>query len=68
MNRVVAPEALLPVALGIARRMLAAPPGVLPDYKGLIDDGLALPLGEALRLERKRSAEWPSSLDTVPGR
>ena len=35
--------------------MLSAPPDMLPAMKRLIDDGFALPFGEAMALERERS-------------
>ena len=56
VSHVVAPDTLLPTARRLAEDMLSCAPGLVPAYKRLIDDGLALPLAEGLRLERERSA------------
>ena len=50
--------------------MLSCAPGLVPAYKRLIDEGLALPLGEALKLERRASAEHARGVtpDAVAGR
>ncbi len=58
VSRVVAPEQLLPEARAIAADMLSCDPVLLRNYKRIIDDGFALPLGEGQRLERRRSAEF----------
>ena len=58
VNRVVAPETLLPAARRLAEDLLSAVPEMLPEMKQLIDEGYALPLGEALALERRRSSAW----------
>jgi enoyl-CoA hydratase len=63
VNRLVAPERLLEEALQLAREMLAAAPGMLASYKGLIDDGALLPLGHAFALEAQRSRTWAEALD-----
>ena len=55
VNRVVAPEALLATAQALGRDMASCVPDVLRAYKRLIDDGAALPLGEAMKLERDRA-------------
>ncbi len=55
VNRVVGAEDLLPAARRLAADMLGALPGMLERYKALIDDGYALPYGEARELERSRS-------------
>jgi enoyl-CoA hydratase len=44
-----------PGARALARDMLTAVPDMLPAMKRLIDDGYALPFGEAMALERERS-------------
>lgn len=62
VNRVVDPRDLLPQALQLAADMASALPEMLRAYKRLIDDGAALPLGEALALEKQRSAEWARGL------
>jgi enoyl-CoA hydratase len=64
VNRVVEPDALLPEALALAKDMLSTDPATLVAYKQLIDDGARLPLGEALRLEKNRSREWATRLDS----
>jgi enoyl-CoA hydratase len=55
VNSVVAPADLLPACHKLARDMLSVPDVGLRAYKRIIDDGFALPLGEALRLERTLS-------------
>jgi enoyl-CoA hydratase len=55
VNRVVSPDALLPCCHELAEAMASCVPEVLRGYKRLIDDGLALPLGEALRMESERA-------------
>jgi enoyl-CoA hydratase len=55
VNRVVAPEELLPTAEAIARQMLAAVPETLIAYKKLLDAEAATTLEEGLRLERAAS-------------
>jgi len=51
VNRVVAPDALLPACVELATTMAGCMPGVLEEYKALIDTGLGLPLAEALAFE-----------------
>jgi enoyl-CoA hydratase len=55
VNRVLPASELLPTARAMARDMLSALPDMLPAMKRLIDDGYALPFGEAMALERERS-------------
>src|SRR5690349_10012971 len=55
VNRVLPISELLPTARAMARDMLSALPDMLPAMKRLIDDGYALPFGEAMALERERS-------------
>ncbi len=55
VNRVLPAGELLPAARAMARDMLSALPEMLPAMKRLIDDGYALPFGEAMALERERS-------------
>jgi enoyl-CoA hydratase len=57
VNRVVAPAELLPACLALARDMATCVADVLVKYKRLIDEGYALPFGEGMRLEAKRSIE-----------
>lgn len=56
VNRVVAPEELLPAAQALARDIASADPAMVRAYRALIDDGYALPYGEALALEHARSS------------
>lgn len=56
VNRVVAPEDLLPVARKLAADMATIDPAFSAAYKKLIDDGFALPFGEAMALETARSS------------
>ena len=55
VNRVVAPEDLMPQARALALDMLSVIPAMLVSYKKVIDDGYALPFGEGLALERERA-------------
>jgi enoyl-CoA hydratase len=55
VNRVVAPDDLLPAAQALARDIASADPEMVRAYKRLIDDGYGLPFGAALALERERS-------------
>jgi enoyl-CoA hydratase len=56
VNRVVAPAELMPAARRLAEDMISADPETLKALKALIDDGFALPFGEAMALESERSA------------
>lgn len=56
VNRVVSPEALLPAAESLARDIAGIDPAMVHAYRSLIDDGYALPYGEALALEQQRSS------------
>lgn len=62
VNRVLAPEALLPAALALAQDIASADPTTVAAYKRVIDDGHHLPLGEALALEAQRNRDWAASL------
>ena len=70
VNRVVAPEDLLPAAQALARDIASADPAMVRAYRALIDDGYALPYGEALALEHARSsaANRTVSADAVEAR
>jgi enoyl-CoA hydratase len=57
VNRVVAPEELLPTSLALVRDMASCVPHVLRGYKRLIDDGFGMPLPVALAYERKVAIE-----------
>ena len=55
VNRVVAPEELLPTCRALARDMLSCDPVVMRAYKRVIDAGYAQTFGEGLRLENDAS-------------
>jgi enoyl-CoA hydratase len=55
VNRVVAPEALLVEALRLAQDIASCDPTTVLRYKALIDDGFALPFGDAMALEAARA-------------
>ena len=62
VNRVVAPDDLLPVCRGLASDMLSCVPGMVSAYKRVIDRGYAMSLSEALRLEKEASKEHARKL------
>lgn len=70
VNRVVAPEELLPAAQALARDIASADPVMVRRYKRLIEDGYALPFGAAMALEQERSVAANSavSADEVEAR
>lgn len=53
VNRVVAPEELMPVARALAQDMLGAIPEFLTDYKALMNEGFGQDLATALKTEQK---------------
>ena len=55
VNRVVEPAELMPAALQLAAQMADIDGEMLVTYKGMIDDGYDLPMGEGLALEHERS-------------
>jgi len=56
VNRVVAPEDLMPAAKKLAADMASIPVETLSTYKGIIDQGFDLPFGEAMALEHRLSS------------
>jgi enoyl-CoA hydratase len=56
VNRVVAPDELLTVAKKLANEMASVEGGLLKRMNAAIDDGLALPLPEALKMEIARGS------------
>lgn len=70
VNRVVAPDELMPAARRLAADMLGTVPEMLQRYKAVIRDGFALPFGDAMALEKARSREWNSRVaaDAVESR
>jgi len=70
VNRVVEPGALARAARALADDMASCVPEVLRGYKRLIDDGLSMPLGAALEMERARAMDSAAraSAEVVGGR
>jgi enoyl-CoA hydratase len=64
VNHVVPPDQLMVKAESIARQMAAAVPETLIAYKRLLDDEAALPLDEALALERRASLANNAKVDS----
>lgn len=56
VNRVVALGELLPAAQALARDIAGIDPVMVQTYKKLIDDGYAMPFGEALALEHRTTS------------
>jgi len=56
VNRVVPADELLPAAKQLAADIATADPAMVGAYKALIDDGFALPFGEAMALEHRTSS------------
>ena len=56
VNRVVAPEELMPAAMKLAEDMASIPADTLCLYKSIIDEGYAVGLGEGLAIEHRRSS------------
>lgn len=63
VNRVVPAEELLPAAKNLASDIASADPGMIQAYKRLIDDGYAVPFGEAMALEHERSSSANSQVN-----
>lgn len=61
VNRIVPQADLLATACGLARDIASAAPAMLHAYKRLIDDGYALPYGQARELERTRSRAFAAA-------
>lgn len=70
VNRVLPAAELLPAALELARQMSECDPHTLRNYKRLINEGAAVGLGDALRLERtwQSLAQRPIDPDEVARR
>ena len=62
VNRVVEPEELLPTARRLALDMATIPTDMAVFYKRMIEDGFALPFGEAMALEHQRSSGWNAKI------
>ncbi|HEY8516121.1 MAG TPA: enoyl-CoA hydratase [Candidatus Binatia bacterium] len=55
VNRVVAPEELLPTCQALARDMLSCDPELLRAYKRVIDEGYAVTFADGMRIEAEAS-------------
>ena len=62
VNRVVAPEELLPTAKRLAHEMAQVDGALLKRIKSVIDDGMQLPLNAALKLEIERGTEHNATI------
>ena len=62
VNRVLAPDELLPAARALALDMLGNLPHMLNRYKAIINDGFALACGDGLALEQTRAREFNSQV------
>jgi enoyl-CoA hydratase len=62
VNRVVAPDDLLPTCVALARDMLSCDPETMLGYKRIIDDGYAETLASGLRLESEASTAHARAL------
>lgn len=65
VNRVVAPDQLLPVCRKLAEDMTTTLPHMLPAMKAVIDDGFGMPFADALVMERKRSLATNNAIDSA---
>jgi enoyl-CoA hydratase len=55
VNRVVAPEELLPQAKALAQDMLSVIPEMLVNYKNVIDEGFAQSFGDGMATEQRKA-------------
>jgi enoyl-CoA hydratase len=65
VNRVVPPGELLAQARALAADMAQMPLEILVTYKKLIDDGFALPFGEAIALEKRVSGAYNAGVSAA---
>ena len=70
VNRVVAPEELMPACRALAKDILSCPRDMVRKYKKLIDDGFQLSFGDGVALEKKVNHEHFQSVsaDTIAER
>lgn len=70
VNRVLPDAELLPAACALAEDLCGALPEMLLHYKRIIDDGYALPFGEAMALEKARGRAFNTRLaaEAIEGR
>lgn len=62
VNRVVAPEELMPTALKLAADMASIDPVMSSTYKSIINDGFGLDFNSAMQLEQERSTASNSAV------
>ena len=62
VNRVYAPNELVPAAIKLGHDMCSCDPVLLRNYKAVVDDGLAMTFGDGLKMEVERSAEHAASV------
>lgn len=62
VNRVVPASRLIEEAVTLAEAIAANSPEMVAAYKALIDEGLAMPFGEALAMERSRSQNFNATI------
>ena len=65
VNRVVAPEELLPAAIKLAQDMATVDPRMSAAYKAIINAGYAVSFGEGMALEGKLSREANGKVDAA---
>ena len=65
VNRVLAPDDLLPAARAMALDMLGTLPEMLLRYKAVINDGYALALGDGMALEQQRARAFNAQVGAV---
>lgn len=65
VNVVVSPEELMPLAMRLAADIATTDAAMVQAYKRLIDDGYALPFGEALALEHRVSVAANGKVDAA---
>jgi enoyl-CoA hydratase len=57
VNRVVAPDEMLPACNALAKDILTCPRDMIEKYRKLIDDGFAVSFGDGLAIEKERNYE-----------
>ncbi len=65
VNEVVVPDELLPRAKALARDIATADPAMIAAYKALIDEGFAMPFGEAMAIEHHTSSARNSQVSAA---
>jgi len=62
VNRIVAPEELLPACRALAADMLCCDPKTLRDYKKLIDEGYGMPFADAMNHEAEAATRFAAGV------